>query len=155
MKSTLFIAASLLLFVGAGKAQLAPNAPTDKAHSIDQQRAAAYEAAIAPHVAEARQTYASAKARFLIGLPKGQAFYVTTRLKDSLGRFEQVFIRVYEIKDATVSGMIASQVHLIPGYREGQRYSFPEAALIDWLIAKPDGSEEGNFVGKFLDTYRQ
>jgi hypothetical protein len=29
-----------------------------------------------------------------------------------------------------------------------------EAELLDWLITKPDGSEEGNVVGKFLDTYR-
>jgi hypothetical protein len=26
-----------------------------------------------------------------------------------------------------------------------------EPVLIDWLITKPDGSEEGNVVGKFLD----
>ena len=26
--------------------------------------------------------------------------------------------------------------------------------VLDWTISKPDGTEEGNFVGKFLDTYR-
>lgn len=29
---------------------------------------------------------------------------------------------------------------------------FKEKDIIDWLISKPDRSEEGNFVGKFLDT---
>ena len=29
---------------------------------------------------------------------------------------------------------------------------FNEKDILDWLIAKPDGSEEGNFIGKFLDT---
>ena len=39
------------------------------------------------------------------------------------------------------------------GYGMGQFYSLPESQLIDWMIAKPDGTEEGNEVGKFLDTY--
>jgi hypothetical protein len=30
-----------------------------------------------------------------------------------------------------------------------------EPVLIDWLITKPDGSEGGNVVGKFLDTQKQ
>ena len=28
-----------------------------------------------------------------------------------------------------------------------------ESDLLDWVIRKPYGSEEGNVVGKFLDTY--
>ena len=42
---------------------------------------------------------------------------------------------------------------VVSGYAYKQPYSFPESELVDWLIAKPDGSEEGNVVGKFLDTY--
>jgi hypothetical protein len=44
-------------------------------------------------------------------------------------------------------------VDIVHGYRLGDRYTFPESELRDWLIAKPDGSEEGNYVGKFLDGY--
>ena len=40
------------------------------------------------------------------------------------------------------------------GYRGGDAYSFPETDLIDWTISKPDGTEEGNFVGNFLDSYQ-
>jgi len=42
----------------------------------------------------------------------------------------------------------------VTGYKHGDTYSFPEADLLDWTISKPDGTEEGNFVGKFLDTYQ-
>ena len=35
----------------------------------------------------------------------------------------------------------------------GDSYQFSESDLLDWLITHPDGSEEGNFVGKFLDSY--
>ena len=75
-------------------------------------------------------------------------------LHDARGHTEQVFIRVAKIDGSKITGKISSQVQLVTGYRPGQDYSFPEVELIDWLIAKPDGSEEGNVVGKFLDTYR-
>ena len=39
------------------------------------------------------------------------------------------------------------------GYHLGDDYKFPESDLRDWMIAKPDGTEEGNVVGKFLDSY--
>jgi hypothetical protein len=31
-----------------------------------------------------------------------------------------------------------------------QRYTFSEEELIDWTLTSPGGSEEGNFIGKFL-----
>jgi hypothetical protein len=41
----------------------------------------------------------------------------------------------------------------VHGYSLGDRYAFPESELRDWLITRPDGTEEGNFVGRFLDSY--
>jgi hypothetical protein len=67
---------------------------------------------------------------------------------------EQVFIRVAHIDGDRITGNIASQIQLVVGFRPGQTHSFVDADLVDWLITKPDGSEEGNVVGKFLDTYR-
>lgn len=53
-----------------------------------------------------------------------------------------------------LDGIIANQIVVVNGYSRGQKYSVKEPDILDWLISKPDGSEEGNFVGKFLDTYR-
>ena len=100
-----------------------------------------------PRVAQARATYPGAKARFLAGLPKGQIFFVTARLRDADGHVEQVFVRVAQIQNGLIQGRIASKVDLVKGYRSGDLYSFPETQLLDWLIAHPDGSEEGNVVG--------
>jgi hypothetical protein len=111
------------------------------------------DAAIAPYVADAKSTYPAAKAKFLAGLPQGQYFFVTTRLHDQSGTFEQVFIAVKSIQDGVISGRIASDINLVSGYKNGDPYVFPEAELLDWLITHPDGSEEGNVVGKFLDGY--
>jgi hypothetical protein len=133
--------------------QLAPTAPRDKPYAIQSQ--SSYADAIAPYVAEARKTYPEAKRRFLKGLPPGHTFFVTTRLRDSQSRWEQVFVRVQSIQGDVVKGVIASQISVVKGYELGQAYSFKEAELVDWSIANPDGSEEGNFVGKFTDTLPQ
>ena len=134
-------------------AQLAPNAPQDKPQALQEAQFAAFERAISPHVAKARATYPQARQRYLNGLPRGHTFFVTTRLHDKQGRWEQAFIQVLSIADGKIHGRIASELTLVTDLRNGQAYSFPEAELLDWLIAKPDGTEEGNVVGKFLDTY--
>jgi hypothetical protein len=43
---------------------------------------------------------------------------------------------------------------VVRGYHVRDPYPLPEADLLDWLITKPYGSEKGNVVGKFLETYR-
>ena len=133
---------------------LAPNAPADKPQTVKSAEQKAFESAIQPFVEKARKTYPEAKERFLAGLPPNHVFFVTVRLHDSSGRWEQVFIAVKEIKEGTISGLIASEIEAVSGYKIGDKYSFPESELLDWTVSKPDGTEDGNFVGKFLDTYK-
>lgn len=133
---------------------LAPNAPVDNGHPLKSEQQKAFEDAIKPYVEQALKSYPEAKERFLAGLPAKHFFFVTTRLHDSAGRWEQVFITVKEIKDGIITGLIASDIETVSGYKSGDKYSFPESELLDWTISKPDGTEEGNFVGKFLDTYK-
>lgn len=143
----------LLVIGGAAMAQISPNAPKDQPVSVTDTQLAAMDTAIAPYVKQARQTYPSAKARYLQGLPQGQIFFVTIALKDAKGKSERVFMRVLDIKGSAISGRIASPILLVEGFKNGQAYSTDEADVMDWLIAKSDGTEEGNVVGKFLDTY--
>jgi hypothetical protein len=148
----------LLLMAGAASGQtphLASNAPPDKpAHMADQQLAA-FELAIQPYIAQAKSTYPEAKQRFQAGLPSGQSFFITTRIFETPAKYEQVFVAVQRIEDHIVHGRIWSDIELIHGYHRGDAFAFPESEMIDWLITQPDGSEEGNYVGKFLDTYQQ
>jgi len=140
------------LLTRAGSAE--SNPPNDRPLAVQPMQAAELDAAMAPYAAQARRTYPAAKRRFLRGLPSGQIFFVTVDLKDMNGHSERVFVRVAEIRGVTVSGSIASDILMVEGFKPGQRYSYQESEIVDWLIARPDGSEEGNFVGKFLDTYR-
>ncbi len=137
----------------AALAQLTPVQPSDRPIYMQAEQAAKIEAAIAPYVAEARNSYPAAKLRFLNGLPPGQIFFVTVQLKDTKGHCERIFIRVRHIRGTILSGSIASDIVLLDGFKAGQGYSVDESEILDWLIAKPDGSEEGNVVGNFLDSY--
>ena len=157
MKTSLHLLASLTVIVlGAPLAlgQLAPNAPKDQPQEVTDQQLARLEKAIAPYVASARQTYPAARSKFLGGLPLGEHFFVVARIFDSAGRWEQVFIRVQTIQDGVITGVISSDVTLVTRYKPGQTYTLRESELVDWVITKRGGTEEGNVVGKFMDTYR-
>jgi hypothetical protein len=79
---------------------------------------------------------------------------VTVDLRDPAGHKEMVFLAVDSLVRDSIFGRIWNQIHLVQGYRLRDRHVVAERHLLDWLITKPDGSEEGNVVGKFLDTYR-
>jgi hypothetical protein len=132
---------------------LSPNAPTDRvvrAESPDEFEQMLRTAE--PCVQQAMRTFPAAKTRFLGGLPKGYAFYVVTRLHDSHERVEQAFVAVEAIVSGTIRGRIANEITLVAGYHFNQQVEVRESAVVDWLISRPDGSEEGNYYGKSLDT---
>lgn len=158
LRRRLLPAALLALAARTASAQrpieLAPNAPPDKPKSVSASCLLdAMHQAMAPYVAQARASYPGARERFRAGLPRGHTFFVTTRLHDAVGREEQVFIVVDSITNGMVAGRIASPINVVRGFRYGQPYTLPESDLVDWMVSRPDGSEEGNVVGNFIDTY--
>lgn len=138
----------------ANETILAENAPKDKPVSAaSDTELDTYHKAQEPYIDKARKSYPQAKERYLKGLPSGEHFFLTTRLYDDQGREEQVFILVKNIADGVIEGIIFNKISTVSGYKNRQEYSFPEKEIYDWLITKPNGGEEGNFVGKFIDTY--
>jgi len=150
----LLCASALLLISCAAEPQLSKHAPQDKPSSVAAYQFQAFEEALKPHIAQAKATYPAAKAKYLRGLPSGQIFFVTTRIFDGTGAFEQSFIRVDSIQNGSINGRIWNEINRIQGYKNGDPYTLDEADVMDWTIAHPDGTEEGNVVGKFLDTYQ-
>lgn len=137
-------------------AELAPNAPADRPMRIGKEAPVAtlteFDRRIAPAVKKAQATLPQAKRRFLKGLPAGHAFFLSIRLKDPDGTVEQVFVRVKQWDDTQVQGTIANTLTSVKTYQHLQLISFSEADVLDWTISRPDGSEEGNFVGKLMDA---
>jgi uncharacterized protein YegJ (DUF2314 family) len=136
----------------------APSAehPPDKpVTSVGQDAFDAKNKALAPYIAKGRATYLEAKRRFLAGLPKGQTFSVMKCLSEGNGAvLEDVFVDVDSIKNGKIYGRIANELSAIKTQHQWDKISFPESEIMDWTIIHEDGSEEGNVVGKFLDTYK-
>jgi hypothetical protein len=120
-------------------------------HPDDQAR---FARALSPFIEMGRATYPAASEKFARGLPEGYRFYVVVDLKDSDGHRERVFVLVASIDSGVVNGSIASQLVALSDYGEGDAVAIPERDVKDWTIVAPDGSEEGNYAGKFLDHYR-
>lgn len=136
-----------------GLEPLSPNAPKDKPVTTSTQAEMdAMERAIAPYSEQDRRLYPDAKRRYLAGLPPGHQFFVVTKLH-SPGYQETVFVAVRSIEGDRITGRIASDIRNVTGYKAGDLYTFSESELVDWVITRPDGSEEGNLVGKFIDTW--
>lgn len=145
--------AAILAAQGNPESQRTPG-PPDKPVTANSDQLAKYEAAIAPYVQRARDTLPDAKNRYLGGLSKGEILYVTIRLNDPQGRFEQAFVKVNSWTGSVIKGTLASDMDLVKKYKRGDVLTCRESQVMDWTISKPDGTEEGNFVGKFLDTYK-
>jgi uncharacterized protein YegJ (DUF2314 family) len=140
----------------AEKFKLADNAPKDQPHAIrGNGQATSYDSLISPYVKLARETLPSAKKSFLDGMKKGDTFFLTTRIYDSPDRFEQVFIHVTSWKGEKIRGTIANDLNVVKKFKRGQSIEFDEASVLDWTISKADGTEEGNFIGKFLDSQQK
>ncbi|HEX7645407.1 MAG TPA: DUF2314 domain-containing protein [Burkholderiaceae bacterium] len=149
-------AGAICAAINAQEGPLAPNTAEDQPRSASSDEAyRAMERATAPYVAMARETYPDAKRRFISGQLGTRPFFVTVRLAED-GRYEDSFVRVLYIdeKSGDISGRIANDIQMLHNYRNAQRIIVREADVRDWSIANPDGSMEGNIVGKFLEGYQ-
>lgn len=91
--------------------------------------------------------------RFLRGLPADHHLYVTTRLRDARTE-EIVFVHVRAWDDPErIDGVLDSDV-VVSGYHRGQPLDVRTADVFDWTISRPDGTEEGNRVGRYLDEHQ-
>jgi hypothetical protein len=130
---------------------ISPRVPPDISTFVTPEQLKALDAAMKPYVEQARNSFPGARARFLAGLRKGQSLFVMTRIYDECGRSELAYISVTGIEGGIVEGRVWSNLpHIIASYRFRDRYAFPETQLVDWLIAHPDGTEEGNLAGNFM-----
>ncbi|MBD2723195.1 hypothetical protein [Hymenobacter armeniacus] len=110
------------------------------------------ETALADPVREALRTLPQAKKKFLAGLPTGDQFLLSVRVVATDTSFRQASARVLGWHGNTVQALLlpdaASPAEPVP-------VSFPETAVVDWTLLRASGREEGNYVGRYIDTSRQ
>ncbi len=141
-----FVSASAI----AQNPALAPRVPPDISKSVTWEQVKSLDRALAPYIERAQKTFPGVEARFSAGLPEGHSLFVTAKLYDECGKSELAFISVTGIQGGIVEGRILSNLKVVTFYRFRDRYAFPRDQLVDWLITYPDGTEEGNVLGKFM-----
>jgi uncharacterized protein YegJ (DUF2314 family) len=157
MRALLSIAA-IALFSSAVLAQ--NGAPPDKPQMLRGKGALdAYDRAIAPYVAKARASYPAAKKRYLGGLTPGYSFTVFVRLSQSADKahreaWEDLYVIVDRIEDGKIYGRVNNKPLRLTKYHLGDRIRFAESRIMNWVVVRPDGSEEANELGVFLDHWK-
>jgi hypothetical protein len=151
--SILFIV--LTATAGVSAQQVAPPMAPSQDEPLEFTNPAVLDSIIQPYVQMARRSYPEAKARFQKGLPADRKFLVTVRAYDEQNNFEQIFVEVHKLEDGQVKGAVSMSSGKLPGLAPGDKVAIPEDQVLDWCILSPDGAQEGNVVGKFLDVVRE
>ena len=126
----------------------------DKPGTISAEKLTEFQAAIEPYAKKARETLPGVKKRYLNGLVEEEMLYVVVRLPDQNGGFEQAYVRVRDWQGEDLLGTVASRLSIAQSQHTGVLISFKEEAIVDWVLVKADGYEEGNYVGRFLEQYK-
>ncbi|GGF01081.1 hypothetical protein [Hymenobacter cavernae] len=113
------------------------------------------DAVIAAPILRAHRSLPHTKQRYLLGLESDEKLLLTARIFDKSGVFEQVFAEVQDWSRDSITAVIVSDLDTVREYQEGQVITFSEKHVLDWIITRSDGSEEGNFVGKYIASLQQ
>ena len=161
MLRSLFLLLALGIAVAPASAQggavyVAPSAPRDRLFKLaDAANEADFYRFLEPCRVRALAEFPEVKRRFLAGLPPRHSLFITTRLRDDRARTEQVFVAVDTLRGERIVGRIWNELHSVRGFRLGQRINLAESDLLDWMISRPDGTEEGNRIGKLMDEVQE
>jgi hypothetical protein len=106
----------------------------------------------APSVAEAQKTFPDVSRQFPRGAPAGGTFVVIVLLRDGDGHFQMSYVVVDRIDAGIITGRIAGELGIVHGLNYNDIYRVPASEILDWGITLPDGSEQGYFIARFVDT---
>jgi hypothetical protein len=143
----------------APKTQNARKLPPPKPDTVaaafenDKIRLAKLDSAMWPKIEEAKQTLKEVHKRWNKDLPKGDQLFVTLRVYNEKGEFEHVLGRVDKWLPNRIIATISSLMTTTNKFKPGQSLTTEQTNVVDWKIVHADGSEEGNFVKKFLEEY--
>ena len=91
------------------------------------------------------------KPRFVRGLPAGETLLVKAGFtRPGTSRHEYMWLEVLRWEGQTLKGVLQNDPQDVPGLKRGAAVELDESAVLDYLVRRPDGSEEGNETGRAL-----
>jgi uncharacterized protein YegJ (DUF2314 family) len=140
-----------LLAIAAGAAEAQPPVPSGPAAAAPAAgKKPLIDHGLLPLIEQARAAYPDGRKLFAAGLPRGDRFLVRVQLDDAAGASEYALVRVRTIIGGVIKGSLLSTPKQVAGFQYGQAYDVPEGEILDWIITRADGREEGDFLAKIL-----
>jgi uncharacterized protein YegJ (DUF2314 family) len=94
--------------------------------------------------------------RFREGLTPGEYLMLKAPFKTSGGGTEWMWVEVRSWPTSgSISGLLRNDPQDVPGLRAGQGVEIKEAQVFDYLLTKPDGSQEGNSTGAVIQAMQR
>ncbi|MDH5682203.1 MAG: DUF2314 domain-containing protein [Spirochaetota bacterium] len=154
MKIMMLMTLSLCFVIrcSGGSGKTTPESPFSKSvfSSQNDKNIKKFLTLIRPYVRKSKKSYPKIRKRFLKGLAKDQSLYVIGKITDEKGGYELVYVKVKEIANKKIYGTIISELSLVKAQLKNKQITLIEEEILDWLIIKKNGTEEGGFVSLFL-----
>lgn len=109
----------------------------------------------APYIEMAKRTFPEVKKKYLAGVyqKENRQLQVQVQLSDKQGHNELPFVGVTKCQGDLFEGIITNEIRKLQGYARGDRISFKQQDIKNWVVLDEKGNEEGNYVGKAVDAY--
>lgn len=104
------------------------------------------------HIQSAQKKLSYVKEKFKFDKEREIDFYVVSVIRDSVGRWEQVYLKIDYWNKNIIKATLSSHMNVVDGYIYGTNFIIEEDKVIDWLIIYPNGEEEGNFIVRSLKS---
>lgn len=112
---------------------------------------AAIQEIVDRHSPSAMEQWPSVRNRYLSGLPENESLFVRVLVAAEGSAAHYLFVVVDSIEGDKIWGRIWSDVTSSTGINHGERIVLMKEFISDWLISKPDGTEEGNRIGREIE----
>ena len=90
------------------------------------------------------------KKLFLDGLPLNSHLLIKFPFDNKDGEREWMWVEITKWKADIIDGLLQNEPRLIPTLKAGQKVSKNINDMFDYILFKPDGSQEGNETGKII-----
>ncbi|WP_428307829.1 DUF2314 domain-containing protein [Lacipirellula sp.] len=87
---------------------------------------------------------------FDAGLKSGELLLVKAPFKTADGDREFMWVEVSSWKGDEISGTLQNEPFNVPDLKAGQKVTVSQAEVFDYLLSRPDGTEEGNETMKLI-----
>jgi uncharacterized protein YegJ (DUF2314 family) len=99
----------------------------------------------------ARRKALALKPRYAKTPPLNERLSVKAPFKTKDGGNEWMWVEVVRWEGSTIKGILQNDPYEVPNLKAGARVDVDEKTIFDYILSKPDGTQEGNETGALIE----